>query len=298
MERRCRALLPCRRRAAALPTPTPRCAAVAVPQFLLTLQKVLKCRNRYMMWRWSAACKMGLPPPQQQSRDVHAAGTARRRHLIKGLVAVLLLFGEVSCSRGQRQQGNGNHVWMQAKTRSRECNASPTLRLPSRPLDKRITHPPTHRATAGVSASVMGVRMGNSALLQRKASARVELLPERRRPIQLLCSSPAAPPSPTGGVPPLPLSLPLPLPCISPGGSGEGAAGLVGGAGEGKARQGGSRHLVRSTIRQDGRSAVPGPATASTPHTKGGRCAAAGPSHRRGFPRQSSSLHMQARQNW
>lgn len=45
---------------------------------------------------------------------------------------------------------------------------------------------PAHRATTGVRPSVMGVRTGNSALLHRKASARVEEPPVSTLSIQPL----------------------------------------------------------------------------------------------------------------
>lgn len=56
----------------------------------------------------------------------------------------------------------------------------------------------THRATTGVSPSVMGVRTGKSALLQMKASARVELPPLSTRSshpfsCSRCCTAPASP---------------------------------------------------------------------------------------------------------
>ena len=65
------------------------------------------------------------------------------------------------------------------------CRAS-AARMHGRP-QLEPAESPTHLATAGVRASVIGVRTGNIALLQRKARARVELPPDRALSIQERC---------------------------------------------------------------------------------------------------------------
>lgn len=131
-------------------------------------------KKRKMQWRWEStnrswAAAVTLRSSPGNSYTPGCAPQLRQHALLRASAAPCLLPlppGSAAPCRGER----GRMISRQGE--AAQVHAPPPAGVPP-------WTPPhaAHFATAGVRASVMGVRMGNSALLHRKASASVELPP-------------------------------------------------------------------------------------------------------------------------